>query len=104
MWSMLQQDEPGDYVVATGVSSSVEELVEIAFSRVGLDWRRHVRSDPALARGAAELHDLVGNAARARAILGWEPTVGLPELVGILVDAELARLDEAAAAQEASSA
>lgn len=104
MWSMLQQDEPGDYVVATGVSSSVEELVELAFSRVGLDWRRYVRSDPALARGSAELHDLVGNAAKARTVLGWEPTVTLPVLVGILVDAELERLAEVAGAQEASSA
>ena len=62
MWLMLQHDEPGDYIVATGVSRSVEELVACAFEAVSLDWRDHVRSDPALYRGAAELHDLVGDA------------------------------------------
>jgi GDPmannose 4,6-dehydratase len=97
MWLMLQQEEPGDYIVATGESHSVEELVELAFARVGLDWREHVRSDPALRRGTAELHDLVGDPGRARTVLGWEPTVGFAELVGLLVDAELARLSSQAA-------
>jgi GDPmannose 4,6-dehydratase len=91
MWLMLQADEPGDYVVASGVSHSVEELVEAAFGHVGLDWRSHVRSDPALQRGAAELHDLVGDASRARERLGWTPSVGFEELVQLLVDAELAQ-------------
>jgi GDPmannose 4,6-dehydratase len=98
MWLMLQQDEPADYVVATGESHSVQELVDLAFSRVGLDWRDHVRSDPALRRGAAELHDLVGEASRARDVLGWEPSVGFEELVWLLVDAEVRALsaDQAA--------
>ena len=84
-----------DYVIATGVSHSVQELVELAFARVGLDWREHVRSDPAFRRGAAELHDLVGDAARARRVLGWEPSVTFEELVGLLVDAEVQALTAA---------
>src|SRR5262245_5600052 len=86
MWLMLQQDASADYIVATGDSHSVGELVDLAFSHVGLDWRDYVRTDPALRRGAAELHDLVGDASRARQTLGWEPTVTFEELVGILVD------------------
>jgi GDPmannose 4,6-dehydratase len=104
MWSMLQQEQPDDYVVATGVSSSVGDLVEVAFAHVGLDWREHVRSDASLTRGAAELHDLVGNPSKAREILGWEPTVGFSELVRLLVDSELDVLSGAAGAQPASSA
>jgi GDPmannose 4,6-dehydratase len=98
MWLMLQQDEPDDYVVATGESRSVRDLVDLAFAHLGLDWRDHVRSDPALHRGPAELHDLVGDPGRARSVLGWRPTVSFEELVGLLVDAELARLghDQAA--------
>jgi GDPmannose 4,6-dehydratase len=98
MWLMLQQEAPDDYVVATGVSRSVGELVELAFAHVGLDWHEHVRSDPALQRGAAELHDLVGDPAKARSALGWAPTVGFEELVALLVDAELARLRRGQAA------
>ena len=89
MWLMLQHDRPDDYVVATGVAHSVEELVAVAFDAVGLDWRAHVRSDPALLRGSAELHDLVGDASHARAVLGWAPTVGFEELVRLLVRADL---------------
>jgi GDPmannose 4,6-dehydratase len=92
MWLMLQADEPGDYVVASGVAHSVRELVECAFRHAGLDWADHVRIDPALQRGAAELHDLVGDAAKARTLLGWAPTIGFEELVRMLVDAELAAL------------
>jgi len=94
MWLMLQQDEPADYVIATGESHSVEDLVERAFTHVGLDWREHVRSDPALRRGSAELHHLVGDPSRARARLGWERSVDFDGLVALLVDAELARLQE----------
>ncbi len=94
MWLMLQQDEPDDYVVATGESHSVQDLVERAFAHVGLEWRDHVRSDPALRRGAAELHHLVGNPARSRERLGWRPTVDFDGLVALLVDAELERLQE----------
>jgi GDPmannose 4,6-dehydratase len=92
MWLVLQADEPDDYVVATGATHSVRELVEIAFSHAGLDWREHVRSDPALARGKAELHNLVGDASRAHESLGWSPTVSFEELVRLLVDADLERL------------
>ena len=78
---MLQHDEPGDYIVATGETHSVEELVACAFDAVGLDWRDHVRSDPSLYRGTAELHDLVGDASKARRVLGWEPEVRFEGLV-----------------------
>jgi GDPmannose 4,6-dehydratase len=92
MWLMLQQEEPADYVVATGQDHSVRELVQCAFARVGLDWQQHVRVDPALARGAAELHRLVGDAAKAHARLGWQPEVDFTQLVHLLVDADLERL------------
>jgi GDPmannose 4,6-dehydratase len=99
MWLMLRHTEPGDYVVATGISHSVEELVAHAFDAVGLDWRRHVRSDTAFYRGSAELHDLVGDATTARHVLGWEPRMSFEELVRLLVEADRARLqDEAASA------
>jgi GDPmannose 4,6-dehydratase len=92
MWLMLQQDEPGDYIIASGESHSVRDLVECAFEHVGLDWQEYVQVDPALQRGKAELHRLVGDASRARARLGWEPEVGFDELVRLLVDADLERL------------
>jgi GDPmannose 4,6-dehydratase len=92
MWLMLQQDAPGDYVVASGESHSVRELVECAFRHVGLDWQQHVRVDPALQRGRAELHQLVGNPAKARRDLGWEPELGFEHLVHLLVDADVERL------------
>jgi GDPmannose 4,6-dehydratase len=95
MWLMLQQDDPEDFVIASGESHSVRELVEVAFTRVGLDWQDHVRVDPMLQRGRAELHHLVGNPAKARARLGWEPRVGFTELVHLLVDADVARLQAA---------
>jgi GDPmannose 4,6-dehydratase len=87
MWLMLQQDEPGDYVIATGELHSVQELVELAFAHAGLDWHEHVRVDDALKRGQAELHRLVGDATKARTQLGWEPSVTFEELVALLVDA-----------------
>jgi GDPmannose 4,6-dehydratase len=92
MWLMLQQDEPGDYVVASGELHSVRELVELAFAHVGLDWQEHVRIDESLKRGAAELHRLVGDASKAREQLGWAPQVGFEELVRLLVDAARDRL------------
>ncbi len=84
---MLQQDEPGDYVIATGELHSVRELVEVAFGHVGLDWRDFVRVDESLKRGQAELHRLVGDASKARERLGWKPSVTFEELVALLVDA-----------------
>ena len=92
MWRVLQQDEPADYIIATGVLHTVEELVERAFAHVGLDSREHVRVDTSLLRGQAELHRLVGDASRARERLGWEPQVGFDRLVPLLVDAALERL------------
>jgi GDPmannose 4,6-dehydratase len=86
---LLQQDTPDDYVIATGETHSVEELVATAFGHVGLDWRDHVRVDESLKRGKAELHRLVGDAGRAQAQLGWERGVTFEELVRLLVDAEL---------------
>ncbi len=88
-WLMLQQPAPGDYVIATGEPHSVEELVREAFDHVGLDWREHVVVDDSLKRGNAELHDLVGDAGKARSELGWERRYSFAELVRSLVDAEL---------------
>jgi len=90
MWLMLQQAEPRDYVVATGVKRSVRELVELAFAHVGLDWQKHVQTEPRLLR-LAEIDHLCGNAARAEKELGWRPTVTFEELVKMMVDAELER-------------
>ncbi len=87
-WAMLQQDKPDDYVVATGVKHSVRELVELAFSRVGLDWRDYVVSDPSLIR-PAEVNTLCGDAAKARRVLGWRPKVDFAELVHMMVDADM---------------
>jgi GDPmannose 4,6-dehydratase len=91
MWLMLQQDQADDYVIATGVSHSVRELVEIAFAHVGLDWERYVRTDPALLR-PAEVDHLIGDATKAKASLGWQPTVSFRGLIEMMVDADLARL------------
>ena len=90
MWQMLQQPEPDDFVIATGESHSVQELVEIAFARVGLDWRRHVVEDPALLR-PAEVDHLIGDATKARATFGWKPSVDFRGLVEMMVDADLER-------------
>ena len=92
MWLILQQDEPDDYVIATGLLHSVRDLVSLAFEHVGLDWQEYVHIDESLLRGKAELHDLVGDPTRAKERLSWENTVAFDELVGMLVDAELERL------------
>ena len=92
MWLMVQQDEGDEYVVATGVTHSVRELVDIAFAHAGLDPGEYVQIDESLVRGKAELHNLVGNPSKAKDKLGWEPTVTFEELVQRLVDAELERL------------
>jgi GDPmannose 4,6-dehydratase len=95
MWLMLQQDEPSDYVVATGEEHSVREFVEIAFEHAGLDWERHVVTDPAFLR-PAEVDHLVGDASKARSALGWQPKVSFRELVEMMVDADLDRLSQTA--------
>ena len=92
MWLMLQQDEPRDYVIASGVPHSVRELVTVAFERLGLDWEDYVHVDESLKRGKAELHDLVGDATQARERLGWAPSVDFEQLVQLLADHELDRL------------
>jgi len=91
MWRMVQQARADDYVVATGESHTVRELVEIAFGTLGLDWRQHVREDPALLR-PAEVERLVGDASKARRVLGWAPRVSFRELVEMMVRADLERL------------
>ena len=96
MWLMLQQDEPRDYVVATGVEHSVRDCVEVAFEHAGLDVDRHVVIDPDLLR-PAEVDHLVGDASRARTELGWEPKVPFRELIELMVDADLERLSAVAA-------
>jgi GDPmannose 4,6-dehydratase len=91
MWMMLQQDEADDYVVATGESHSVQELVEIAFDHAGLEWRKHVVLDPAFLR-PAEVDHLIGDASKARDRFGWTPSVTFDGLVRMMVDADLKRL------------
>jgi len=91
MWAMLQQDVADDYVVATGVSHSVRDLCEAAFSHVGLDYRDHVVTDPAMLR-PAEVSELLGNAAKARTKLRWESKVRFADLVAMMVEADLARV------------
>ena len=91
MWMMLQQAEPDDFVIATGESHTVAELAELAFRHVGLDWRAYVREDPSLKR-PAEVDLLVGDASKACAKLGWKPRVSFAELIGMMVDADIARL------------
>jgi GDPmannose 4,6-dehydratase len=93
MWLMLQQEEPDDYVVATGESHSVEEFLEEAFGYVGLDWRDHVEIDPRYFR-PTDVDFLQGDASKARKKLGWEPKVRFKELVRIMVDADIKELEE----------
>jgi GDPmannose 4,6-dehydratase len=91
MWLMLQQDEPSDYVIATGETHTVRELCEVAFARLDLDYRDYVVHDAAFMR-PAEVEHLLGDATRARRDLGWEPEIGFRQLVEMMVDADLAAL------------
>lgn len=91
MWLMLQQDEPDDYVVATGETNTVERLVDLAFARAGLDRDEHVRIDPAFIR-PAEVDLLIGDPSHAKEKLGWQPKVDFEGLVNMMVDADLERL------------
>ncbi len=89
---MLQQDEGGDYVVATGETHTVREFLEEAFSHAGLDWREFVKIDPRYFR-PAEVDLLIGDASKAKRVLGWQPKVSFKELVRIMVDADRDWLD-----------
>jgi len=100
MWLMLQQDAPDDFVIATGETHSVQEFCEIAFGHAGLDWRQHVRQDPAFMR-PAEVELLIGDASKAKAQLGWAPTVSFHDLVTGMVDADMAAVKAANAAVRA---
>ena len=91
MWLMLQQEPPRDYVIATGKAHMVQEVVEIAFSSLGLDYHEHVTIDPRLLR-PAEVHSLLGNPTKARQELGWEPRIAFRELIVEMVEADLAHL------------
>jgi GDPmannose 4,6-dehydratase len=91
MWLMLQQDQPGDYVVATGETHTVREFCDVAFSHVGLDYRDYVKTDPNFVRRSDSV-ELRGNAEKARRSLGWSPKVSFAELVKMMVDADVGRL------------
>src|SRR5262249_15474052 len=95
MWLMLQQDRPEDYVIATGVSHSVRDLIQIAFAHAGLDWNKYVTVDPSLLR-PAEVEHLLGDASKARRELGWTPQMNFTQLVEMMVDADIQRLAPAA--------
>jgi GDPmannose 4,6-dehydratase len=90
---MLQADRPGEYVVATGRSVTVQEFCRIAFAYVGLDWREYVSVDPQINR-PAEVPALCGNAAKVRAELGWQPTTTLEDLIAVMVEADLKRVKD----------
>ena len=100
MWLMLQQDEPDDYVIATGEAHSVRELVDVAFARVGLDPEGHVRIDPRFLR-PAEVEHLVGDASKAREKLGWEPRTSFEDMVRLMVDSDLELLARGVPQQQA---
>jgi GDPmannose 4,6-dehydratase len=100
MWLMLQQDEPEDYVIATGKAHSVRELVEVAFTHVGLDPGKHVRVDPAFLR-PAEVEHLIGDASKAREKLGWVPRTSFEEMIELMVDADLELLASEAPQKQA---
>jgi GDPmannose 4,6-dehydratase len=99
MWLMLQQDRPDDYVVATGETHAVRELVQIAFEHVGLDWEQHVKIDPRFLR-PAEVDLLIGDPSKAKQQLGWRQEVDFAGLVTMMVDADMARLEKAAVAPQ----
>jgi GDPmannose 4,6-dehydratase len=88
MWQMLQQPGPDDYVIATGETHSIKELLELAFGRAGLRWQDHVESDDRHLR-PAEVDTLLGDASKAKRVLGWEPKVSFRELVEMMVDSDI---------------
>jgi GDPmannose 4,6-dehydratase len=91
MWLMLQQDTPDDYVIATGETRTVKELVQVAFDRAGLDWEKYVKLDPAFIR-PAEVDLLIGDPAKAKKQLGWTPKVSFEQMISMMVDSDIARL------------
>jgi len=91
MWMMLQADKPDDYVIATGITTTVRQMCELAFRHAGLNYEDYVKIDPAFFR-PAEVDVLLGNPAKAKAALGWEPSTSLEELISMMVDADLRRL------------
>jgi GDPmannose 4,6-dehydratase len=95
MWHMLQQDKPDDYVVATGVTTTVRDMCRIAFDHAGLDMDRHLVIDPAFFR-PAEVDVLLGDSSKARKALGWRPEIDLDTMIREMVDADLARLRQSA--------
>jgi GDPmannose 4,6-dehydratase len=99
MWQMLQQDEPDDYVIATGKEHSVREFVEIAFEHAGLEWEEYVTTDPAFLR-PAEVDHLVGDSTKARDRFGWAPRTGFRELATMMVDADVERMRASAAVSD----
>jgi GDPmannose 4,6-dehydratase len=102
MWLMLQQERADDFVISTGESHSVKELVQIAFGHVGLDWEKYVRLDPKFLR-PAEVDHLIGDASKARATLGWTPDVTFTQLVHMMVDADLERLSSKSSASASAA-
>jgi GDPmannose 4,6-dehydratase len=90
MWLMLQQPVADDYVIATGISHSVRNLVEVAFGHAGLEWQRYIRTDPALLR-PAEVDHLIGDASKAKRVLGWQPNVTFEALIQMMVDEDIKR-------------
>jgi GDPmannose 4,6-dehydratase len=94
MWMMLQQDEPGDYVVSTGIQHSINDLLNIGFNHVGIvDWKKYIESDPRFKR-PAELDSLCGDSSKAKKILGWQPKTNFETLIKEMVDADLKRLQK----------
>jgi GDPmannose 4,6-dehydratase len=102
MWLMLQQQQPDDFVISTGTTHSVQDLVQIAFSCVGLDWKKYVEIDPKLVR-PAEVDYLCGDSSKAHRILGWKPQVAFAELVRMMVDADMESLKNSAAGRAVKS-
>ncbi|MBV8902848.1 MAG: GDP-mannose 4,6-dehydratase, partial [Acidobacteriia bacterium] len=92
MWQMLQQDEPGDYVIGTGEMHSVKEFVDLAFAAADLDWKKYVKIDARYYR-PAEVDALQADYSKARRVLGWEPTITFEQLVSLMVKADLAHVD-----------
>ena len=91
MWLMLQQDEPDDYVIATGKTHTVRYLTQVAFGHVGLDWEKYVKVDKSFLR-PAEVDLLIGDCGKAKSKLGWEPSVSFEQMIQMMVDADVARL------------